>query len=107
MTQRKTWFKVNAPKAWRPKPGDELVGSYLSSKIRSGQFGDYRVHFIKCRTQVYYVSGTQINDLFALVQENMKVKLVFVGLKQGKDHEYKVFDLYTEEAIELKIAEAS
>lgn len=102
--QLKTWHRVKAPQPWRPKVNEELIGTYMLSKMRTGQFGDYRVHFVKSKNSIFYISGTMVNDLFALIPENAKVKLVFLGIKLSKeDREYKCFELYAEEAIEFKI----
>lgn len=64
-TQRKIWHQVKAPTAWRPKPNDELIGTYLSTEVRVGKFGEYKIHLIQSRGKIYYVSGThrQMNYL--------------------------------------------
>lgn len=76
---------------WRPKSGEELIGTYLSSKIRDGTWGEYTVHFIKSKNRIFYASGAMLNDLFALLEQDTKIKLVFLGTKP--DREYKLFEL--------------
>ncbi len=108
--KKTTWHKVKAPKPWKPKAGDELIGSYLGCKTKAGQFGEYLVHYVQSRGQVYYASGCVANDLFSLVCVNDKVKLVFNGTKApavGKEHGVKLFELYTEEEVYLKLAETA
>jgi hypothetical protein len=105
--RKKTWHRVTAPTPWRPKPGDQLVGEYVGSKVRTGQYGEYLVHLVKVHGEHKYVSGAVVDGLFALVSVGMQVKLVFVGTKLTADteREYKDFELYTEQAVELKLAE--
>lgn len=107
--QTKTWHKVSAPRPWRAKIGEELIGTYLNTETRVGQFGEYKVHFVKVNnSRIFYVSGTVLNDLFAMIQPNMKVKIVFTGTKKAeKDSSkaYKCYELFTEEAIELRVAD--
>jgi len=103
--KKTTWHRVKAPTRWYSEAGDELVGTYLRSETRTGQYGDYKVHYVKVRSATYYVSGATTNDLFALIPEGSKVKIVYLGTKLSQEgYEYKVYELYTEEAIELKIA---
>lgn len=103
--KKKTWYKVRVPHAWYPKPNDELIGEYVGSMIRDGQFGLYKVHLIKAKNIVRYVSGCQADDLFSFISQGVKVKLVFKGMKKSEtsDREYKVFELFTEGEIELKV----
>lgn len=102
---RQQWHQVRVPKPWNAEPGDELIGTFLCSREKKGRFGDYTVHYIQTRTQVYYVSGTLTNDLFALLSEGQSIKLVFEGKQDcaNSDHSYKVYKLYTEEAVVFKI----
>lgn len=101
--QRRTWLRVDAPKAWRPRPNEELIGIYLGSTLRGGQYGEYRQHFVKSRAQIFYASGAILDNLFSLVTTDTKVKLVFKGVLQGREHPYKLFELYTEDAIEFTL----
>lgn len=104
--QHKSWYRVRAPYGWRPKPGDELVGEFLGTQVRFGQFGEYKIHLVKTRgRKIQYVSGTVTNDMFAMVRPGQKIKLVFVGMQQVFDTEriYKKFELYTEEEIEFNV----
>lgn len=104
-TSRRVWLRVNAPKPWRAKANDELIGSYIGSKMKSGQYGDYKVHYVKSRAQIYYVSGAILDNLFSLIAEGAKVKLVFKGVQQAKeqDRTYKLYELYTEDAVEFTL----
>lgn len=109
MIKKQVWHRVKAPRPWRPKPGEELIGVFLRTDVREGQFGPYRVHYIKARGQILTVSGTVLNDLFALLADETKVKLVFLGKKstQASGREYKDFELYTQEAVEFKLVEVA
>lgn len=102
----KTWFRVKAPQVWRPKPGEELIGVFLGTQVKVGQFGEYNAHMIKTHgANVKYVSGAMTDDLFAMLDSGSKVKLIFIGMQpvHDSDREYKLFELYTEEEIEFKL----
>lgn len=104
---KKMWHKVLAPRIWNPKQGAAIEGKYLQSAEREGQFGPYKVHYIETSNKsIYYVSGTIVSSLFALISPGEKVRLIYTGKKISAftGHEYKTFELYTEKLIELKIA---
>lgn len=106
MRKVKNWNRVKAPKAWHPEVGEEITGTYLGSRLRNGSYGDYIVHFIRQHNNhVYFVSGSILNDLFALLGEGEEVKLIFTGMKTSKTsgNEYKTFELYSENAAEFKL----
>lgn len=106
--KRKSWHRVKAPMPWRPDVGDELVGAYIATKDRAGEFGTYKVHFVQTDDgRVFYASGTQLNDLFSIVEKGMRVKLVYTGSKVARNtgNEYKTFEMYAEKELELKIAD--
>lgn len=103
-----TWYRVRAPQPWRPNAGDEIVGEYLGSKMKSGGFGDYKIHLIKTgRKVIVSVSGAVADGLFDLVKHGDKIKCVYLGRRKSRDsdQEYKDYELYTEEEIQLKLAE--
>ena len=101
----KTWNRVKAPKIWRPKDGDALIGTYLGSQIRSGVYGDYNAHFIKHNHRVFMVSGSQLDSLIALIGKGEQIKLVYVGRKvsHSSGNEYKAFELYSENVVEFRL----
>ncbi len=71
--KRKTWYRVKAPKVWRPSKGDELIGDYLKSELKVGRFGEYTCHYVKVlRDGVMSVSGSMADSLFALVERLSK-----------------------------------
>lgn len=93
-------IRVKAPKAWRPEPRDELIGTYLGFKKKEGKYGLYKAHYIKSRGNIFFVSGISVNGLFAMVKENMKVKLVFNGeVALSGDRTCKSFELFTQEEL--------
>lgn len=102
----KVWHKVKAPRKWFPEIGEELVGEYIGTSERDGQYGKYNVYFLKSSGGlIRYVSGTLVNDLFALVPIGTKVRIVFLGEQQSKTtgQFFKLFELYTEEEIQLRV----
>ena len=105
-SKKTTWHRVEAPKPWRPKVGQEIVGEYLSTETKTGPFGEYKAHYIKTADGTFYVSGAMVNDLFSIVDAGTQVKLVFDGKKTSNEsgNQYKVFELFAEQVIEFKIA---
>lgn len=101
----KQWHKVQVPKPWRPKPTEELIGTYVGSKQMSGKFGVYTIHMIRRQKgSVAYVSGTMASALFAVVELGCRVKLVFNGYKVALNgNEYKDYELYVEDEMQLKV----
>ena len=98
------WYRVKAPQPWRPKLHEELIGTYLCTKQKIGEWGPYSIHLVKSRCQIFYVSGAMVDNLFGLLQPETKVKLIFTGMRDSPGgRSYKTFELYTDEA--LKIAE--
>lgn len=55
------------------------------------------------------VSGTVLSNLFALVPVGAKVKVKFMDtvISPQNDHEYKDYQLFTEEAVEFKLVGAA
>ncbi len=99
MKTKTRWKKVKRPQPWRAEPGEELIGTYSHSLQKDGEWGIYQVHFVKTRTETYYVSGTIANSLFTMLAPGTKIKLVFKGRKpcQGMvDLTYKTYELFTE-----------
>lgn len=102
--QRKVWHRVKAPTVWRPKEGEELVGEYIGTELKAGQYGEYRTHVIRTDAGIFRVSGAMTDDLFGLLEVSKRVKLVYCGKKRSSkdsDREYKVYELYTEEAVQF------
>lgn len=99
-------MKKNAPKAWRPKAKSEIIGDYLGYELRQGKFGDYKIFMVRVASgEIKYASGVMINDLFCCLKPGVKVKLVCLGTVkiENTDREYKKYELYTEEQVELKV----
>lgn len=101
-SKKKTWHKVKAPKAWRPKDNQELIGTYLTCTIKKGQWGDYKCHQVKSKEEIFFITGAVADGLFDLVPEGSIVKVVYLGKKQSKTDttkSYKDYELYTEQEI--------
>lgn len=107
--KKKVWHRVRAPVAWRPKPGDVIEGTFLRTDVREGTYGPYRIHYVKVGPNIVFISGTVLNDLFALLKDDTKVKVVYLGKQRTQDgaKEFKKFELYTQEAIEFKLVEVA
>jgi len=92
------WEEVSAPKVWRPKVGEELIGHYHGRTVRSGTFGEYEVVQVSVPGDALYnVSGTRIVQLFdsASLESGEQVRIVFKGYKELQgDKKLKVFELY-------------
>jgi hypothetical protein len=78
------WHKVRAPRTWRPKPGEQLIGYYYGKSTRLGHHGQYEVVQMAVPGQgMWLVSGTTILQLVnsACLQTGDPMKVVFLGEK--------------------------
>jgi hypothetical protein len=104
--KKQIWRLVKVPKPWRPSEGEELIGLYISTEIKQGEYGEYKCHHIRFKHEVVYVSGARADSLFSIIPIGTTVKLVFNGMKvcKNSDRTYKDIDVFTEEQLELKVA---
>ncbi len=82
--ERFKWKKVEAPRAWRPRPGDELLGFYGGKTTKSGRFGSYEAVIVHVpggpAMLISGVMAVQAADSAMLVVGH-PVRFVFKGLK--------------------------
>jgi hypothetical protein len=92
------WHKVRAPRTWRPKPGEQLIGYYYGKSTRLGHHGQYEVVQMAVPGQgMWLVSGTTILQLVnsACLQTGDPMKVVFLGEKALEgDKKLKLFELF-------------
>lgn len=109
--KKQMWHKVRAPKPWRPTAGQELIGTYAGCKELNGIHGQYKQHYVKTGDNIVSLSGARCDQLFALINIDSEVKVVFNGMRKCANSEfsYKDFDVFTrkEVTVDLNIAEAS
>lgn len=103
MSETKRWQKVEAPRNWRPNPGDEVVGIYAGSQIKDGEHGPYFCAFIRPDNgrDVVTATGARLQALFVSVMPGARIRLVFNGretfvAKEGEVREMKEYELYLE-----------
>lgn len=95
----KKWRQVSAPKVWRPKDGDTLVGAYGGISIKKGMHGEYRNLIVRTDNETFLVSGTKIMSLVDAsgVETLQNVRVVYKGLVDvGNEHPMKDYDLFIE-----------
>lgn len=90
------WRKVTGAKTWRPGAGEVLIGEYVGRRMKSGSSGIYDVFAIKTDKGVFEVSGAVLRNLFdgSCIAEGTQVRIVFLGYRQGHEHDYKDFELF-------------
>lgn len=98
MSTSKKWRKVEGPKVWRPKLGDELEGFYGGTRTFEGSYGKYEVVIIYTETGAFSISGCKALSLVrcagALDRED-KVRFVYKGtVDVGHDNVMKDYELY-------------
>lgn len=82
---------------WRPKPDDELIGTYQGFTVVQGDTGPFNSHKIAKETsgEVFQVSGAILDAAFKDVPNGKKCIVRFVGMSEnskGQDmNVYKVF----------------
>jgi hypothetical protein len=86
--------------AWRPNPGDTLVGAVAHRELRTTDYGTYPIVYIDADgtlTAVHAFHQTLLDGLKALKPgRGQFVSLTYVGKKESKDdkeyHHYVVVD---------------
>lgn len=103
------WREVSAPKLWRPKDGEELIGYYAGRTTRDGQHGQYEVVTVLVPYKgAFMVSGTMLIQLAdaAMLSRGDAVRIVFVERQAIDDERHmKVFKLFVGESEALAEAE--
>ncbi len=83
-----------------------MEGVYVGSRVRPGQFGDYKCHYVQTSKETYSVSGAMSDALFGMITYGTVVMIVFVGYKIVKSNTelyYKEYELYTKEHVKFKL----
>lgn len=97
--RQRVWKKVQAPKNWRPEPGELLEGVYGGRTLRNGMYGQYEVILVRVPSEAttYMISGVKIIQLVdtALLRIGEDIRVHFVGdIKLGEDRTMRNFELY-------------
>lgn len=103
VAEERRWRKIDAPKPWRPRPGETLVGIYAGASKKVGPHGEYSVFFVRDENYPtsWTINGARIEALFVSVQPGARIRVVFNGREEfvgaeGVVMEAKDFDLYVE-----------
>ena len=100
------WRKLARSKPWRPKVvGEELVGYYLGTTTRDGNYGQYKVAMFAVpdddgHTSPFLVSGTSVIQALngGNIQKGMLIRVVWKGWKNlNEDRRMKLFDVFAAE----------
>lgn len=100
MVEKYKWRRVEAPKAWVPSTGEELVGFFVGRTLRQSVFvtGQYEVILVAVPGMgVRMVTGTQLIQLVDAAQlaPGDPVRIIFLGYKDtANKRQIKLFDLY-------------
>lgn len=94
----KKWRKVEGPRTWRPKPGDELEGFFGGTRTFEGSYGEYEVVIVYAENGAYSISGCKAVSLVrcagTLARED-RVRFVYKGtVDVGYDNVMKDYELY-------------
>ena len=98
----KKWVKVRAPRKWSPAPGESLEGTYAGAKTRTYEERTFLQHLIRVSdTEVFYVSGSQAEQLFEAVgglEIGRPVRITFLGeVRTSNEFLMKQFELFITE----------
>lgn len=96
------WNKLERPKNWKPEEGQEIVGYYLGTSTRDGQYGQYKVVLIAVPkgdgfSKPVMISGCQVVQALdgSNVQQGAFIRISFVGMKDlGEGRSMKIMDVY-------------
>ena len=95
------WRQVKAPRHWRPKEGDELVGHFRGYTRLAGMYGEYTAALIHVPYKGrYFVNGTTLIRLIdaSELQVDDPVRIVFDGWKDlENERRCKLFTLFVED----------
>lgn len=81
---------------WNPKKaGDQVEGIIIAIQEEGGKF-QTRIYTLETETEVIDVFGSKVLDekIKNICHPEETVKIVFLGRKQGKEAEYKDYDVY-------------
>jgi len=86
-------------KIWDPKKqGEELLGTYTKLQENAGK---YKSNLYRIKTEKgerYAVFGSTIlDDKMSGVKPNSKIKIVFDGIGEGKDNDFKKFKVFVDD----------
>jgi len=81
--------------SWNPDKQKEIIGKIIDVKEEGGKFNT-KVYILETDDSVIDVFGSKVLDekIKPICRIGNTVKIVFLGKKQGKDTEYKGFDVY-------------
>lgn len=82
--------------SWNYEQNKEISGKILNIREEAGKFKT-RIYVLETEENVFDVFGSQVLDdkmTNMCIKVGDFVKIVFNGMKQGKESEYKDFDVY-------------
>lgn len=106
LRERHVWQKVEPVRAWRPGPGEDLIGYYLGQHNRMGSFGPYGVvTLLVPGVGLRSITGANLLTLIdcALLNRGDLVRVVYLGKEvyglddSGQDKAVKRFELHRPE----------
>ncbi len=81
--------------SWNPENQKEIVGKILNIKEKGGKYAT-KVYTLETKEAVVDVYGSAVLDpkILPISKIGTIVKIIFLGKKQGRDSEYKDFDVF-------------
>lgn len=81
--------------SWNPENQKEIVGKILNIQESGGKYNT-KVYTLETENEIIDVFGSAVLDpkIKPICQIGNTIKIVFLGKKQGKDVEYKDFDIF-------------
>ena len=96
-TKKAHWQKVEKPIIWRPEEGETIEGFYGGLREKVGMYGTFQSLVLLTKNGLVLISGQVIINLVenaGVLTPKTQLRVAFLGLKEGNEHEYKDFELY-------------
>lgn len=83
---------------WKPeKQGDEIAGTYIKLQKNAGKYKSDAYHLKTEEGKRFLVFGSTIlDDKMIEVETGSKIKIVFEGIGEGKDNDFKKFKVFVD-----------
>ncbi len=81
--------------SWNVEKQKEITGKIIKIKEKAGKYRT-KVYVLETKDEVVDVFGSTVLDekIHSICEIGNYVKIVFLGMKQGKESEYKDYDIF-------------
>lgn len=101
--ERFKWKRVQAPRPWYPKEGDEIAGYYGGKTTRVGKYGSYELAIVHVpNVGTYTITGIMVIQALdsSAVSPGHPVRITFNGMQQARSDSEKTFKTFKVEVAE-------